>query len=112
MTVKEDEMEKLVEEIRGYWCEDCQCRDPDSGECFEMAEDHCRRVVGKSIARIGKAYVDGLPLLGEVGRAVWVKQGDEDHICDWVADVIENGVRTFIALCPEKGEEKDESETV
>ncbi len=44
--------------------------------------------------------------LGVVGRAVWVKEGDEDHIYDWVADVIENGVRTFIALRPEKGEKE------
>ena len=37
----------------------------------------------------------------ETGRAVWAEPGDEDHIYDWVADVIESGARTFIALSPE-----------
>lgn len=62
------------------------------------------------IARIGKAVLDGgldkwlAENMGLVGRAAWCRPGDEDHVYDWIADVIENGARTFIALRP--GEEK------
>jgi len=57
------------------------------------------------IVRILWAVVDGMPLPDEAGRAVWQKQGDEDHIYDWAADVIESGARTFIAL--RKDEDND-----
>jgi len=68
---------------------------------WDRAVEQARRI----IALISQAIAEGrVTVAGEVGRAVWQKQGDEDHIYDWVADVIESGARTFIALRGEKHE--------
>lgn len=94
------EMKKLVEEIEGkldllaYFGETQKC---------EEAAIWC-------ITRIAQAIEDGLSLPNEAGWAVWAKQGDEDHIYEWAADVIENGARTFIAFCQEEEENRTRSQ--
>ena len=98
--MKENEIpEEVRQEVRIRICNIRQCLDEDR---FDQASSEGDGL----ITYILSAVRDGKQELpGEAGRAVWVKQGDEDHIYDWVADVIENGVRTFIAFRP--GEEKE-----
>lgn len=102
--------EELAKEIRKSWCKDCEDAivDADTLElldgCEMDSESYCAEKVRQNIRRILSAVRDGKQKIpGEAGRAVWMKQGDEDHIYDWVAEVIENGARTFIALRQEKG---------
>jgi hypothetical protein len=87
-----EQMEGLVEEINERFCE---------LKIKEYIPGQLETTIKWAIARIGKAYAEGMKLPGEAGRAVWLKQGDEDHIYEWVADVIESGARSFIALRPE-----------
>ena len=102
--------EELAEEIRKSWCKDCRDAviDGDTMElldgCETDSEAICAERVRQNIRLILSAVRDGRldEALGVVGRAVWAKEGDEDYIYDWVADVIENGARTFIALREEE----------
>jgi len=101
------EMEKLVEELDRLFIEECG---NDSLTPYSELDADDRWVVEQAWDKIitliiGKAYArQDLLLPEEAGRAVWAKQGDEDHIYDWVADTIENGARTFIALREEEND--------
>ena len=89
--------EELVEEISERFCE---------LKIKEYIPGQLQTTIGWTIGLVLSAVRDDKQKLpGEVGRAVWAKQGDEDHIYDWVADVIENGARTLIILRPEEEKE-------
>ena len=100
--MKENEMEKLIliEEIAG------RIRRATTGPVLKGDGD--RGLAKELIARIGKAYAEGLPLSGEVGRIDGVNWWTD--IQEWRERVTETAVGpiTFIALRQEKGGDAEE----
>ena len=89
-----EEMEKMVEEIRKGWCKSCESAivDGDNSEflgCDIDAQNSCDKRVSANIARIGKAYAEGLPLPGEVGRCSRIGIPPSPEFEDWIQHVTE-----------------------
>jgi len=85
-----EQAEKLVEEI-GEMLADYYTGEDASGLSFVIPFHEDRRLAERIIARIGKAYADGMPLPGEEART---KNGEE--WLDWIEEIPRDSI--LIAL--------------
>lgn len=108
MPKSDDETQKLVEEIRLLWCEECSegplsyelGYDPEvDGPC--EAKDLCTERARKVVTRTLQAVAGGMPLIGEKGRWKW-PTGDRpgEGYADWATRMLETGDEMLIALSP------------